>query len=626
MDMPNVVKARWWNARGNLATAEAVSESLAIMKPYHDRRVQQAVWYAKLYGSQAQVGPFGISFSQASVAAPGRSSPSQLRYNAIGTCVDTIQSRVAARVKPRSWWLPSGSNDYKIQRKAQQLNTFSDGIMLEQQLQKLGRLIMRDATIWGTGVGHNFMSNGRLRVERVLESELWTDEQESLFGNPRQMHLTRALDRGTVAETWAKEDGAKRGFILREGAVSAGNLPVQQQSAAELIEVRESWRLADGPDKPGRHVITLADCVLFDEPWPFDWFPFAFLRFSEPQIGFWGHGLCEALEPLQMQLNYVLAQIQNAQRVAGTFKLLYEINSAVSPDSFDGTLGPTIPYHGTPPAWLVPPAVPAELYAERDRLLALIHQEAGVSQLSSVGQSELGPGASGSAIRTVLEVQQDRFATLSEGYSQMFLDANKQGILLVKNAVDSGQLDTYEVKVVGNVSRSVVDWKTLDFDADTFHLQAWPVSSLPLEPEGRLAALNERVQNGWMSMDVAKQVQDLPDIEALSQSENADRLWIEACINRIVDDGIPMRPAAEDNLALWVKLLGVEIQLAKRGQLEDERIDLLRDALEEAVRLQNAVAPVLPPVQTSTSGAPLATPAPAPVSNSLPFPTAVAPQ
>ena len=612
--------ARWWEEGNPHAVARGVNQSLSLIAHFQEQRVRNACWFMRLYGSVATVTPFGITFSPLDTST-AKNDPSQLRVNATGSCVDTIQARIASRVKPRAWWLPKGSNSYHLNRVADQLTKFSDGLMLEQKVQRKGRLCARDSAIAGTGVAHVFMQDGRIRVERVMESNLWVDKQESLWGTPRSLHYTQPLDRGTAAAIWPdhKDD------ILKTGIVSADGKSTAQPSIAELILVVDSYRLADGPKNPGRHVITIEDTTLVDEKWPFEWFPFARLNYSEPQLGFFGRGLVENLESLQTQLNYVLIQIANAQRVCGTFKMCIEEDSTIAPDAMDGQLGPILPFRHTPPSWMTPPAVAPELYTERDRLLQLIYAQAGITEMQSSGRNDLGPNASGAAIRTVLQVNDDRFATLSEAYSDFHLEINRMAIELIKHAVESKEITDYEVRTIGGKRLQIVKWKDLDFAADMFELQAWPSSSLPIEPEGQLAEVNELVEGGWCDQKTGKQMLNRPDLEALQRRDGADETWIECCIERMTEEGEYVPPAKEDNLPLWISMLNKEIQSAKAGELEEEKIKLLRQAMDEAVALQGALAappPMAPGAGAPGAAAPLGVPVKPPTSSLLPMPTA----
>jgi hypothetical protein len=604
---------QWFDTRGSMATAEAISGTLEVMKDFTNRRVNASAWYSRLYGNIANVGPFGITFSILDTSS-SHSNNNNLRMNVLASCAQTIQSRVASRVHPRSWWLPKGAVDYKTARTAKKLNTFCDGLAVDQEFQKIGQQCMLDAIIWGTGVAHVFFDpqTKRIKVERVLESCIVVDEQESLFGRPMQLHYIQPLDRGTIASLYPE----KKADILRQDLVSADGHPSSRSTVSELVAVRESWRLACGKT-PGRHTISVGSpaVVLFDEEYPFDFFPFGFLRYTDPQLGFFGHGLAEALEPLQSQLNYVLCQIQSAQRVAGTFKLAIEEGSSIITDAMDGTLGPIIPFRNTPPAWLVPPSVPPELYQDRDRLIGMIHEEAGVSQLTTGGHGELGPEASGLAIRTTLEIQQDRFARLSEIYSAFHVSLAKISIKLIQHAVEEKEIPNYEVKVIGSKRGQIIDWNSLKYNEDMFHLQAWPVSSLPIEPQGRLAQLQEYVQGGYFSQRVAKKLMDLPDIEAVLNSEQADELWIETVLDGVIDDGIYQPVSTEDNLPLFIELVSDEIQRAKTFKLDETRIDMLRTARDEAIRL--GTPPPMPQVPQN-QGQPLGVPGAPPVAALLP--------
>ena len=51
---------------------------------------------------------------------------------------------------------------------------------------------------YGDGILHVFEQHGRVKWERVIATELITDTIEGMYGDPRQMHRIKALDRGLV--------------------------------------------------------------------------------------------------------------------------------------------------------------------------------------------------------------------------------------------------------------------------------------------------------------------------------------------------------------------------------------------------------------------------------------------
>ena len=631
---------KWWTVDQDekkdddgKALANAIRASLALMRVYQERRTSQAVFNARLYGNLAISSPFGIIISElqtATAVAP----TNRLTFNVIRSCVDTIVSRIAARVKPRPYWL-STEGTYKDKRRAKRLNKFSDGLMSEQKIHKLATKIFRDSTVFGTGVLGVFFERGRIKMERVIPSEIWVDEKEALHGAPRQLHRVKLIDRGTLAELYPK----KRELILHQDLANVDNVPSNSSSTHELVEVCESWRLPDGPDAPGLHVISAKECVLFREEWTHEWFPFVFLPYSEPMVGFWGHGLVEELSDIQLHINKFLFVISRAVHLAGAAKCLVEISSGVKDNHITNSPSTILHYRGTKPEWIAPPIVPVELYQQVETQIQRAYQLAGVSQLSAAGQKPAGLNAA-VAIREYLDIEQDRFAQISEQYQYMYVEALRIAIELIADGVKSGEVTKYTVKQYGGHRAQVVDWSDLDFDRDRFVLDCWPVSALPTEPAGRLETVQEWVQAGLLTMRKGKRLLMFPDLDAEESLANAAEEWIEHCLDSIVDDGKYIPPDPEDDLNAAAEMVSEEIQSAKLGELEPKRLTLLRDYRDQVQDLQlqtqlqaaqrqqmiaAASAPPVPPGGPTPPGPgagaeppPVGVPAPPPVSELMP--------
>jgi hypothetical protein len=528
-----------------------------------------------------------------------------------------VVSRIASRVKPRPYWL-SSNGKYRDRRRAKRLNKFCDGLMSEQKLHELATDVFRDSTVFGTGCLGVLFERGRIKMERVIPSEIWVDEKEALHGMPRQMHRVKLLDRATVAELYPDF----RDEVVRQTIAQVDNQSSANPSSHELIEVRESWRLPDGPEAPGVHIISINEVVLFREEWTFEWFPFVFLRYTKPMLGFWGHGLVEQLSDIQLHINKFLFVISRALHLAGASKCLIEISSGVKDNHITNNPSTIIHYRGTAPQWLNPPIVPMEVYQQVEVQIQRAHQLSGISQLSASGQKPAGLNAA-VAIREYLDIEQDRFATISEQYQRLYVDALKMAIELIHDAVKKGEIAKYEVKQYGYRSAQVVDWKELDFDRDRFVLDCFPVSSLPVKPAGRLQTIQEWMQAGLLTPRKAKRLLQFPDLEAEESLAQAAEDWIEHCLDEIVDKGEYIAPDPEDDLQAAVEIVSEEIQSAKLGELEEERLDFLRDYRDEVMRLMAPPPPVdLPPGPGAgpmpMPGAPQGVPAPRPVSELMP--------
>lgn len=597
-------EARWWTAEGREAV-ESVTATLTFLEKNQSERLRQMAVAARLYGNVGLVGPTALPL--AATPAP----KDRITFNVVSAVVDTVTAKVAKN-RPKPLFLTSGG-DYRVQRKAKRLNRFVEGIFYENNAYRLGPQVFRDGAVFGDGLIHVYAEGGRVRYERVLSSELWVDEVEGFYGAPRQMHRVKAVDRAVLADAWP--DAA--GEIAAAGrAVEGGAHP----TLGDLVLVRESWRLPSGPESDdGRHLITIDGAVLLDEEWSHDFFPFARFRWSPRLWGFWSQGAAERLQSIQLEINRLLMTVQTSLRLAGSFKVLVENGSKIVKEHLNNDVGSIITYTGTAPQYIVPPAVPPEIYGQIERLIRAAFEQEGVSQLSATAQKPAGLN-SGKALREYSDIESDRFSIIAHAYEDLFLDLARLSIATIKD-VAKGSRKGYRVNVPGSKWLQSIDWREVDLAEDQYVMRCYPVSSLPNDPAGRLQTVQEYMQAGLLSPRQGRRLLDFPDLEQVEGLANAVEEHLQGVLDRIVDAGEYTPPEPFDDLGLAREMALQYYAQGKAQGLEEERLDLLRTFIGQIQTLQDAAQPQPDPALAAMAGdgaAPQAAPMPTPRSDLLP--------
>lgn len=615
--------SRWWDVRGSEAVAKSVSSALAVLDHFWDSRKRAMESAARLYGGMSPAALFGPSADSGGGLA---FSGGRLTRNVIQPCVDTVQARVASRIHPMVLWL-STNGSYRAKRRAKRLTRFTDSLFREQKTEVLMPKVFKDAEIFGSGYVSVSLEHGRIRFDRFLESELRWDEIEARYAPPRQVHRVRPVDRDVLLAMWPSKSGIINkadDFLDKDGASG------QQLSLSPLVQVRESWRLPDGPDDKGRHVISIPDGTLVDEEWEHDWFPFVKIDYISRPIGWSGQGIVEILVDTQIAINRHCHAINTSLHMMGTFKVWIDEASKINPADVNNSFGSVGLFRrtqsgGGPPTYLTPPVIQREIFEELNRLESKAFQIVGISQTTASGMKQPGVNAA-VAMREMVDIENDRFATVSANYESAHVQLGRIAIELLADSVRRGEISEYTVQDIGSHRAPIVDFKDIDFEADEFSIQAFPVSSLPNDPEGRLQTVQEWIAAGWVDAKQGRRLLNFPDIAAFESLEDASREWIERCIDAIIDDAEYIAPdPEEDNLQEALTLVTQEIALAKVGGLEDDdpsAMALLRRYRDEVARLiEMQQAAMAPPPQAPGAG-PMGVPGPRPVSELMP----VAPQ
>lgn len=591
---------RWWDLEGDEMVQGIVAVANAIAQS-DTRRQSQFQRSVRLYGNLSLMGVNGLTYARQASSQPGMTD--RVTYNVIQSCVDTVQAKMAKN-KPKPLFLTSGG-DWKIQRRAKKLDKFTDGIFYENEAYRLGNFCFRDGAIVGDGVVHVFEQYGRVKFERVIASELLVDEVEAFYGQPRQLHRAKNIDRSVLADLFPdKKD------LIATAKTATTDISGVAQNVSDQVTVIESWHLKSGPDaKDGRHVICIENGYLFKEGWKKKKFPFAFFKWCPRMYGFWGQGAAEQLQNIQLEINKLLWVIQRSMHMAGTFKILMENGSKIVKEHFSNDIGAIINYSGTMPSYITPPIVPPEIYQHLMTLKTQAFEQVGISQLSAASQKPAGLD-SGKALREFDDIQSDRFQTIGQAYEQFYLDMAELAIDAAKDIFE--EKGKYSVKMPGKKFLETIDWRDVDLEDDEYVMKVFPVSSLPQDPAGRLQTITEYMQAGFISPRIGRRLLDIQDLEQAETLGNSQEDWLHEVLEKMIEDGEPytIEPSYDD-MALARELALEYYSYAKVCKVAEDRLQLIRDFIDD-------ITSKIAPVPQLSAPSPQAVPEAPPVSDVLP--------
>lgn len=587
--------ARWWGLKG-VEQAQAITAVVNTIAMADSRRQTQMQISSRLYGNATLMSINGLSFSR--VASSQNALKDRISYNIIQSAIDTVTAKMV-KSKPKPLFLTAGGN-WKMQRRAEKLNKFIDGIFYENKAYELGRIIFRDGGVLGDGLVHVFEEHGRVKYERVLSSEIFVDQMEAFYGDPRQMHRVKIVDREVLIDLFPEH---KMDILQANNAKT--DMAGTYQTVANQVAVMESWHLPSGPEaKDGRHVICLENAILISEQWDKKRFPFARFQWTPRLFGYWSQGAAEQIQNIQLEINKLLWVIQRAMHMAGTFKILAERGAKIVKEHFTNDFGVILEYTGTPPEYIIPPIVPPEIYSHLQTLKGQGFESVGVSMLSATAQKPAGLNA-GKALREYQNIETERFQTIGQQYESFYLDLTDLSVDVVKDIFEKSGKDnrgrSYRVKVPGKKFLETIDWKDVKLEDDEYVQKIFPVSSLPNDPAGRLQTVQEYVQAGYISPRGGRRLLDFPDLEQAEMMANAGEDWLHEVLEKMIDDGVPYTPEPDDNLQLAQELVLQYLPYAKSCKVEDDRIQLLRDFLG-AVNAMIGVASASQQQQAAATG------------------------
>jgi hypothetical protein len=592
------IKSQWWATSSDDMYKHVTAVTNAIVEAQSYRQLMN-LRYARLYANM-EIAGFGAGLYDrvASTAVSNRVS-----YNVVKACVDSAAAKIA-KARPRIVALTSGGT-WNLQQRSKKLSKFISGTLNDANAYQEMSKAFVDSCVFGTGVVKVFHDGEKILTERVFVNEIVVDDAESIYGQPRQMHQLKYISRDVLATMFPEH----KDKIWSANSGMTGDSSVTTSYAADYLVVRESWHLRSGKNAPdGVHAISIENCTLFHEGYDKDYFPFIFLRWTPRLLGFFGAGIAEELIGLQIEINKLLRDIQQAQNLACVPRVLIESGSSVVEDHINNKIGSIIKYTGTAPTIVTANAMPTELYNHLENLYNKAFQLTGVSQLSASSQKPAGLN-SGVALREYQDIESERFALVSQAYEDAFILLGNRIIDLAQELSEINP--KLSVNVVGDSLVESIPWKEIQVGKDQFILQLYPASLLPTQPAGRLQRVQELMQAGLIDQTTAKALLDFPDLDDAMDNELAAYNDIHSVLEHMMKTDEYSAPEPFMQPELCIKIATSQYLRAKTKGIEESKLELYRRFIEDSAALIRLAQPQQAP-------APLANPEALPTSDLIP--------
>lgn len=603
--------AEWWKAKDDRELATQLCGTLSYLKTNQTYRLRQLAVDIRLYCGLAV-----YSYAGSTVAKMDRTKTlpdDKPTFNIIQSCIDTLLSRLTQN-EPEPKFLTDGA-DYKQRHLAQELNQFILGEFYQTHAYQKAAKMLRDGMTMGTGCLKVYRGDDdKVCIDRVMPTDLYVDDNDSLNGEPQQLLQMKLVDRDKIM---ANSSGKAKSIIAMTPKSYPDNAPDSGRTTADQIMLVEGWKLASGPDPEapgyiaGRHTIATQEGIIFDEEWHKDKFPFVFFKYSEPFLGFWGQGIATRLFGTQLSINRIMYTIARAISLVGVPRVFIEQSSKVVKAHNNNEIGVIITYSGTKPSYEVAPCNAPELYTERDKLIEYGFRQEGVSDLQATGKKPSGLD-SGEAIRSYDDVNSDRSAETSKKYEQIFIDL---AYLTTDVAMDiAEETGKYQTVYPNKDGTKEINLPQMGFLKNPFVIKCFTESSLPRTPAGRIATVTEQVQAGMLTVKEGRRLMKFPDLEQNEKLDNASEERIFQILDKIVENGKYTPPDPFIDLQLATTLTVQYINLYLAANLEVEKADLLRKFF---IQVQTMITAGQPPAP-APGPTPTANPQAAPTSPLVP--------
>ena len=449
-------------------------------------------------------------------------------------------AKIGGTQQPKVQFVTSNA-DWSVKRKARQADQFIEGLWSQRQepysdIWELGAAALRDAFVCGDGYVKVISDEdaGKVPHERVLPEDVFHPHAETRYGAP-QTRIHRWDASRTTLGAWYPEKSAviDRAPMLvdRGDAVVWSN----KEQSADRVEVREVWRLPDGPEAPGRHVLYLVgtDEPLLDDPWTRDSFPICRICFDRALRGMDGCSLMDESAGTEYALNELLDRVLLTVRRTG-INAVWCKEDEVDKSQVESTVDAAVLYYtGQSPPRLdaAVPFAPAIM-----QLLDLLWQRGfevtSQNQMNVTAQKQPGITAN-SALLTLADIQSELFSVLWRAYQQLFVDIARQDIYAVRDIV--AKSPKFAVKWKGASFLKDLRWKELDLQDDQFVLAPQSAPSTKGTAAGRLQSAEDLYQAGGLTLDALLAVRTYFDTQGEVDRVTRQRELMDRTIERWLD-------------------------------------------------------------------------------------------
>ena len=574
----------WWKADNEKGAHEDVIAAFRYLKMNQTMRRERLLRNLRMYGNMPHLGLTSSTYHRFEASKQN----DRLSLNVVKTMVDTMANRISKN-KPIPTFLTEGGA-WDQQLKAKALQKFIKGIFYELDIYELGQKIFVDSELFGDGIVKVFRAGNKIEVERCFPSEIMVDEEESFYGHPRQIFQEKVVPREVLLENYPDHAAA----IMSAGQIDferTSGVSFDSQSLSDSVSIVEAWHLPSGPNaNDGRHIIAIEGATILDESYERTKFPFVFLKYSPPPLGFWATGLVDELVGLQVEINKILRTIQKAMHLLSIPKVFIEASSKIVKSHFNNEIGGMITYSGVKPTIEAISSVSPELFNHLDRLYSRAFEITGISQLNAQGLKPQGLN-SGKAMRTYNDIQTERFILNGQRYENFFLDISDHVVDLSKEISEDDP--SFGVMAVGKRQVEKIKWKEVDLDRDKFSMKMFPTSALSETPSARLAEVQELAQAGFIEKEVAIQLLDFPDLENVYNDLTAQSELMDKVIDGLLGRGRPkfIAPDPIMGLAFGIRRLRNAYLRAKINDVDQERLSLMVKWISQAQSMIDASMP-----------------------------------
>jgi Bacteriophage head to tail connecting protein len=577
---------KWWTCDDN-KIGQATETIIFKIEQEQSLRYTSYINWARLYGNWEAMS-WGANILNNTNQDLQNESP--LRLNLIQSGIDACSSKIA-KDNPQPYFLTTGAKSYFDKLKAEKMTQYVKGAMQQMRLKEKSIDQFRDACVYGTGALHFYIQEDEVKCDWCPAFELRVSDYDGMKKTPRSLHRVRMMSREELLARFPDQEE-----LIKSISTNPVNRLRDQMNIVDMVRVKESWHLRSSKKKnDGVYAFTINDHCLLKEPYLLDEFPIVCFRWYNRPLGFYGRSVTEEVYSIQMSLDDLLNVAAQSYQLMGMPIWTVPDGAQVPEDHLlSNFIGRMISYRGNvPPNMVTPEPLPSSFFNWVGQHIAWVFQIIGISQASATSQNQLGPDASGAALREMVDIETTRFSQVSRAWEQNFVNCARVILMLTKELAKKKP----DLQVQYTERRNTYLLAFKDVELSDFKVQCDPVSELPDTVAGRVQTVSDWIARNWISQERGMELMNLdPDVRQEVELQTSSLQLCEKRLSDMVENGIPALPEPYMvNLPYIQKVsLGIYNMLVK-DECPEDRLQLVRNWCNALHVMVTPPPPPMPP-------------------------------
>jgi len=574
---------KWWLLPED-RIANGVETVVMKIEQEQSLRFTSFINWARLYGNWEAMS-WGSNVLNNTNQDINNESP--LKINLIQSGIDAAAAKIA-KDDPQPYFLTSGTNNYFDKLKAEKLTRYVKGAMQNTDVHNKSISQFRDAEVYGTGALHFYYENDKsteIKCDWVPTFELRVADNDGVNRNPRSMHRVRMISREALTVMFPDKEE-----IIDSIQTVATNRLKETNRIVDMVRVKESWHLQSSEDKDdGVHTFTINDICLKKEKYDLPIYPIVVFRWMDKMLGFYGRSVTEEVYSLQMSLDDLLNCAAQSYGLIGMPYWTIPDGAQIVEDHLGANfVGRMISFRGSiAPQVVCPEPLPPSFFQWVQWHASSIYQIIGISQASATSTNQLGPDASGAAIRELVDIEDTRFSQVSTRWEENTKNIANVIVELTKHQAKINPKIQLSVNYVDNHDRTF-KYNYDDVKIDSYTIGCEVVSKAPDTVAGRVQTINDYVERNWITPEQAiEMTAEDPDILEISRRKCSSIMLCEQRLSDMVENGNAWLPEPYMLNLPEIQKMSMEIynMLVADGCPED-RLELVRNWILGIVQMQ----------------------------------------